>query len=139
MQNRMKETKADTEVSYKIIDYCGGSGVDLTLLQVKMITLALIAILRNQTNASIAVTKLKTPFREPVSELYRPSDCRLSAKLVSTFLGRGCHVVSMTDPYDRTLGFLYRSRDFFLPSSSSIVLTWLSGLRFRPTTSQKIW
>jgi hypothetical protein len=27
----------------------------------------------------------------------------------------------------------------FLPSSSSIVLTRLSGLRFRRTTSQKIW
>jgi hypothetical protein len=28
---------------------------------------------------------------------------------------------------------------FFLPSSSSVVLTGLSGPRFRPTTSQKIW
>jgi hypothetical protein len=41
-----------------------------------------------------------------VSELYRPSELRLSAKLVATFAGRGCHVVSVTDPYGRILGFL---------------------------------
>jgi hypothetical protein len=29
----------------------------------------------------------------------RPSDRRLSAKLVSTFADRGCHVVSVTDPH----------------------------------------
>jgi hypothetical protein len=32
-------------------------------------------------------------------------------------------VVSVTDPYCRTLGFLDRSRYFFLSSSSSVVLT----------------
>jgi hypothetical protein len=31
------------------------------------------------------------------SELYRPSDRRLSAKLVPTFAGRGCCVVSTTN------------------------------------------
>jgi hypothetical protein len=31
---------------------------------------------------------------------------RLSAKLVPTSVDRGCHVVSVTDPYGRTLGFL---------------------------------
>jgi hypothetical protein len=31
---------------------------------------------------------------------------RLSAKLVPTFPDRGCHVVSMTDPYIHILGFL---------------------------------
>jgi hypothetical protein len=72
------------------------------------------------------------------SELYRPSDRRLPAKLVPTFAVRGCHVVGVTDPYGRVLG----SRPeplLFLPSSSSIVLTKLSGPRSRPTTSQKIW
>jgi hypothetical protein len=49
-----------------------------------------------------------------VRELYRPSDCRLSAKLVPTFADRGCDVVSVTDPYGRILGFLDRSRYFFL-------------------------
>jgi hypothetical protein len=38
---------------------------------------------------------------ESPSELYRQSDRRLSAKLVSTFADRGCHVVSVTDPYGR--------------------------------------
>jgi hypothetical protein len=40
-----------------------------------------------------------------MSELYRPSDRLLSAKLVPTFAHKGCHVASVTDPYyflDRT-------------------------------------
>jgi hypothetical protein len=41
-----------------------------------------------------------------VSELYRPSDRRLSTKLVPTLADRGCHVVSVKDPYSRNLGFL---------------------------------
>jgi hypothetical protein len=32
---------------------------------------------------------------------------------VPTFAETGCHVVSMTDPYGRILGFLDRSRYFF--------------------------
>jgi hypothetical protein len=47
----------------------------------------------------------KTPWLESASELYRQSDRRLSAKLVATFADRGCHVVSVTDPYGRILGF----------------------------------
>jgi hypothetical protein len=44
------------------------------------------------------------------SKAIRPSDRGLSAKLVPTFADRGFHVVSVTDPYGRILGFLYRSR-----------------------------
>jgi hypothetical protein len=56
-------------------------------------------------------------FRE---ELYRPNDSRLSGKLVTTFPGRGCHVISVTDPYGCLCGLVvwvpgYRSR-----ASSSI-------------------
>jgi hypothetical protein len=40
----------------------------------------------------------------------RPSDRCLSAKLVSTFEDIECHVVSVTDPYGRILGFLERNR-----------------------------
>jgi hypothetical protein len=40
----------------------------------------------------------KTPWSESANELYRPSDRRLSAKLVPTFADRGCHVVRVTDP-----------------------------------------
>jgi hypothetical protein len=46
------------------------------------------------------------------SELYRPSDRHLPAKLVPSFADRGCHVVSVTDPYGRILNFLDRSRYF---------------------------
>jgi hypothetical protein len=47
------------------------------------------------------------------SELYRPSDRRLSANLVATFADKGCRVVSATDPHGRILGFLDRSRYYF--------------------------
>jgi hypothetical protein len=58
-------------------------------------------------------TEIQTPWPEFSSELYRPSDRRLSAKLVPTFADRGCHVVSVTDPYGRNIGFLDQSRYFF--------------------------
>jgi hypothetical protein len=54
-----------------------------------------------------------TQWPQAASKLYRPSDSRLSAKLVSTFADIGCHVVSMTDPYGRILAFLDRSPYFF--------------------------
>jgi hypothetical protein len=56
--------------------------------------------------------KQQNPWSESASELYRPSDRRLSAKLLPTFADRGCHVVSVTDPYGRILDFLDRSRYF---------------------------
>jgi hypothetical protein len=56
---------------------------------------------------------IKTPWPQSASELYLLSDRRLSAKLVPTFADRGCHEVSVTDPYGRFLGFLDRSRHFF--------------------------
>jgi hypothetical protein len=40
-----------------------------------------------------------TPWSESASELYRPSDRRLSAKWLPTFADRGCHVVSVSNPY----------------------------------------
>jgi hypothetical protein len=42
-------------------------------------------------------------------ELCRPSDRRLSAKLVTIFADTGLHVVSLTYPYGRILGFLDRT------------------------------
>jgi hypothetical protein len=54
----------------------------------------------------------KTPWPQSASELYRPSDRRLSAKLVPTFLRiegpRG-----VTNPYGRILDFLDWSRYYF--------------------------
>jgi hypothetical protein len=55
----------------------------------------------------------RTPWPESASELYRPIDRRLSSKLVPTFADRGCHVVSVTDPYGRIRFFLDRSSYFF--------------------------
>jgi hypothetical protein len=45
----------------------------------------------------------KTKLRgfSPQSELYRPSDRRLSAKLVLTLADRGCQVISATNPHSR--------------------------------------
>jgi hypothetical protein len=79
--------------------------------------------------------KKKTPWSESKSELYRPSDRRLSAKWLPTFADRGCHVISVTDPYGRILGFIDKTgAATLLSSSSSVVLTRLSGPRSRPTT-----
>jgi hypothetical protein len=41
------------------------------------------------------------------------SDRRWSAKLVPTFMDRGCHVVSITDLYGRILDFIVQSHYFF--------------------------
>jgi hypothetical protein len=58
--------------------------------------------------------KKETPWPQSASELYRPSDRRLSAKLVPTFFeDRGCYLVNVTNPYGRILGFLDRSREYF--------------------------
>jgi hypothetical protein len=46
-----------------------------------------------------------TLWLESVSELYRPSDRCLLVKLVPTFGDIGCHMVSITYPYSRILGF----------------------------------
>jgi hypothetical protein len=53
-----------------------------------------------------------TPWLQPASEQYRPSDHCLSAKLVPTFADRGCDVDSASDPHGRILGFLYPERYF---------------------------
>jgi hypothetical protein len=53
-----------------------------------------------------------TPWPESASELYRPRESRLSEKLVLTFADRGCHVVSVKNPYGRILGFIDRSHHF---------------------------
>jgi hypothetical protein len=61
-------------------------------------------------HAEIISTK-KNPWPESASEVYRPSDRRLSATLVPTFADRRWHMVNATDPYGRILGFL--DREFF--------------------------
>jgi hypothetical protein len=70
---------------------------------------------------------------ESASELYWPSDRRLSAKWLPTRADRRCHVVSVTDPSGRIFSVFKTGAATFL-SSSSVVLTKLSGPRSRPTT-----
>jgi hypothetical protein len=62
----------------------------------------------------------KPPWPESASELYRPNNRRLSAKLMPTFADRWYHVVSVTDPYGCILGFLDRSRYFFFQEASQL-------------------
>jgi hypothetical protein len=57
-------------------------------------------------------TNKLTPWPESASELHRPSDCRMSANLVPSFADRGCHVVSVTDPYGRILVSYSESSSF---------------------------
>jgi hypothetical protein len=57
-------------------------------------------------------TNEQTPWPESATELHRPSDRRLSANWLPTFADKGCHVVSVTDPYCRILDFLDRNRYF---------------------------
>jgi hypothetical protein len=73
----------------------------------------------------------KNPWSESASELYRPSDRHLSEKLVPTFEDRGCHVVSVSDPYGRNLGILHRSRYFFFQVAPSLVLKQMEWTQFR--------
>jgi hypothetical protein len=70
---------------------------------------------------SVIINK-QTPWSESTSELYRPIDRRLSAKWLPTFADRGCHVVSVTDPYCRILGFLDRSRYFLYQVAPQLYL-----------------
>jgi hypothetical protein len=62
---------------------------------------------------SLETKNKQTPWPQSVSELYRPSDRRLSAEFVTTFADIRCCVVSATDPYGSILGFLERIRYFF--------------------------
>jgi hypothetical protein len=78
----------------------------------------------------------KNPWLKSTSELYWPSDRRVLAKLVPTLGHRWCRVVSAMDPHGRNFGFLDLEQLLFHSSSSSVILTRLSGPCSRPTTSQ---
>jgi hypothetical protein len=68
-----------------------------------------------------SMLQLIIPWPVSLSELYRQSDRRLSAKLVPTFADRGCHVVSVTNPYGRILGFLDRQLILQLTNTTIII------------------
>jgi alpha-acetolactate decarboxylase len=56
-------------------------------------------------NNNKKTNKNQIPWLESASKLYQLSNSRLSAKLVPTFVNRGCRMVSATDPYCRILDF----------------------------------
>jgi hypothetical protein len=74
--------------------------------------------------------KLNSP--ESASKLYRPSDRRLSAKLLPTCADRGRHVVSVTDPYGRILAFLDQTHHIFFQVAPQLYLR-AKWTRFRST------
>jgi hypothetical protein len=69
--------------------------------------------------------KKKTPWPQSANELYRPSNRRLSAKLVPTFAVRGVAWSAQQIPTAVNLGFLDRSRYFFT--------------QFTPQLSSRVW
>jgi hypothetical protein len=69
-----------------------------------ILSLNLLANRRFCSNGSLTYPRIRQ--NKFASELYRPRDCRLLSKLLPTFADRGRHVVSVTDPYCRILGFL---------------------------------
>jgi hypothetical protein len=82
---------------------------------------------------------IKNPWPEFGSELYQPSERRLSAKLVPTSADRRCHVISVTDPYGRILDFIDRNHYFLFRVAFQLYSRGWENLRPRPTTVQKIW
>jgi hypothetical protein len=89
------------------------------------------------STGSFCICKRQTPWPESASELFRPRDRRLSAKLVPTFADRGVSRIQRNGSL-RLHSRLSRPEPLlFLPSSSSVVLARLGGSRSRPTTSQK--
>jgi hypothetical protein len=59
----------------------------------------------------------KPPWAESASQLYRPP---LVSEVVTTVAGRGCRVVSATDPYGLIIGFLDLSRYFFFQAAPQL-------------------
>jgi hypothetical protein len=86
------------------------SSLERGIATVLMLLLLLLVSLQFLPRYLQQQTNKQTPWSESTSELYQPSDRRLPAKLVPTFADRGCHVVSVTEPYSCILGFLDRSR-----------------------------
>jgi hypothetical protein len=65
------------------------------------LSMTLVSYILSKKKGRASQTNKQTPWSESASELYRPIDRRLSAKLVPTFADRRCHVVSVTHPYSR--------------------------------------
>jgi hypothetical protein len=83
-----------------------------------------IILLRNE------VMIKRTPWPQSSNELYRPSDRRLSAKLVKLFADRGCHVVSVGHDMGCKILFLQIHGRVFQVQGDIVVLNdTMRGLR----------
>jgi hypothetical protein len=76
----------------------------------------LLALLQSGTESELQAVLTSTDkknsmarVRERTIPTERP---QLVGEVIANFADRGCHVVSVTDPYGRNLGFLDRSRYF---------------------------
>jgi hypothetical protein len=99
------------------------------------IILVELSIIHIYTNTSIKQTKLRG--LGPRANYTDRATAACSAKLVPNFEDSGCHVVSAADPLLPCFRLSRPELLFFLPSSSSVVLTRLSGPRSRRTTLRK--
>jgi hypothetical protein len=63
--------------------------------------------LKSQTKTKLVVWCPRVNYTDRATATCRRSDCQL-------FADRGCHMVSVTDPYGRILGFIDRSRYFYI-------------------------
>jgi hypothetical protein len=107
-------------VRYQPSGICGRIGIGAGFIRVPLLhpSISFNRLLKKRLSLMLhsswtsSLHKNTTPWSESARELYRPRDRSLSAKLVPTFADRGCHMVSVTDPYGRILGFLDRSRYF---------------------------
>jgi hypothetical protein len=88
----------------------GEHNVPIISVEMKMESVGFLETL--STTYQTTKTKL-TPWPQFASEFYRPSDRRMSAKLMPTFADSECCVLSATDPCGRILCFLDRSHYFF--------------------------
>jgi hypothetical protein len=88
---------------------CTTHAIVISLIGFPRTSLYSVIIRGLEVTLHVPALKLKTPWPESASLLYRPSDRRLLVKLVPSFADGGCRMISLTDPYGRVLDFLYRS------------------------------
>jgi hypothetical protein len=96
---------------------CNHHSTDFNKKNCNIFTLNVVKFHYSQLVEKHRLNHKQTSWLESARELYRPNECRLSVKLVTTFVDRVCCVVSVTDSYGRILS----SRPeplLFLPSSS---------------------
>jgi hypothetical protein len=82
----------------RLLCYEGNCGIVGPAINVLCDVDEVVSHLDQAINVTNKQTNKQTIWSESASELYRPSDRRLSAKGLPTFADKGCHVVSVMDP-----------------------------------------